>query len=252
MSPATRDPATDEGRFVATRWTLVHAAGDSQLASSRAGEALSELCRVYWRPLYVFLRSEGLGTEDAQDLTQGFFAELIHDRSFRRAEREKGRFRSFLLGALKHFVADARDGDRAQKRGGGKVRELFDEHTIAELEARVQLADVRNATALYDREWAAALLRQAIDRLEQECTIAGKKALFDTLHQYVAAAGDDIIPYEDISRRLHRGVATLRSDVARLRSRYRAILREEVRGTVLEARDVDDELRYLCQVIAQT
>lgn len=252
MPLATGDSPTQNGQFIATRWTLVHAAGDSQLASSRAGEALSELCRVYWRPLYVFLRSDGFGPEDAQDLTQGFFAELIRDRSLRRAEREKGRFRSFLLGALKHFVADARDGDRAQKRGGGKIREIFDERTIAEVEARVQLADVRNATALYDREWAAALLRQTIDRLEQESAIAGKKALFDVFRQYLPAMSDDALPYEEISRRMHRGVATLRSDVARLRSRYRAILREEVRSTVLEAGDVDDELRYLCQVIAQT
>ena len=118
MSAALRDVATPAEQFVSTRWTVVLAAGDSRLSSDRVLDALSELCRIYWRPLYLFLRREGISAEDAQDLTQGFFAELIRDRSYLRADREKGRFRSFLLGALKHFVADARDRERAQKRGG--------------------------------------------------------------------------------------------------------------------------------------
>jgi RNA polymerase sigma-70 factor (ECF subfamily) len=209
------------------------------------------LCRIYWRPLYLFLRRQGHSPADAQDLTQGFFAELISDRMLRRADRDKGRFRSFLLGALKHFVADVRDGDQAQKRGGGKTRELFDEHVIAEVEAQVTTAERWNATALFDREWAAALLRQTLDRLAHECAIAGKPALFEALCPYLAGTSDEAIPYEEITQRLHRGAGTLRSDVMRLRTRYRAILREEVRGTVLEPGEVDDELRYLCQVLAQ-
>jgi DNA-directed RNA polymerase specialized sigma24 family protein len=250
MPVATREPNAPDEHFVATRWTVVLAAGDSNLASDRASEALSELCRIYWRPLYLFLRREGIGSEDAQDLTQGFFVEMIRDRSYRRADREKGRFRSFLLGALRHFVADARDGEQAQKRGGGKIRELFDESAIAEVEAQVPTAQNWSACAVFDREWAAALLRQTFDRLTQECTIAGKPELFAGLRPYLAGTSDEAIPYEEISQRLHRGAGTLRSDVARLRTRYRTILREEVRGTVLEPEEVDDELRYLCQVIA--
>src|SRR6476646_11674470 len=126
MSPALRDVTTQAEQFVSTRWTVVLAAGNSRLSSARALDALSELCQIYWRPLYLFLRREGIGAEDAQDLTQGFFAKLIRDRTHFRVDREKGRFRSFLLGALKHFVADARDHERAQKRGGGKIREPFD------------------------------------------------------------------------------------------------------------------------------
>jgi RNA polymerase sigma-70 factor (ECF subfamily) len=251
MPTATRDPHLQDGRFVSTRWTIVLAAGDSQLPSARAWEALSELCRIYWRPLYLFLRREGIGSEDAQDLTQGFFAELIRDRTYRRADREKGRFRSFLLGGLKHFLADARDGEQTQKRGGGKIRELFDESAIAEVEAQVRTAENWSASALFDREWAAALVRQTFDRLSQECDIAGKRALFDGLRPYLAGDGDEAIPYEELSLRLRRSAVTLRSDVARLRARYRTILREEVRGTVIEPGEVDDELRYLCQVIAQ-
>ena len=252
MPLATRDPATQKGQFVSTRWTVVLAAGDSQLPSAHAGQALSELCRIYWRPLYLFLRREGIPSEEAQDLTQGFFAELIRDRTYRRADREKGRFRSFLLGALRNFVANARQSEQRQKRGGGMIREIFDEHAIAELEqARAAAKWSGSATALFDREWAAALMRQTFDRLTQECAIAGKKALFETLHPYLATTGDEAIPYQEISRQLHRPAGTLRSDVARLRTRYRVILREEVRGTVAEPAEVDDELRYLCQVIAQ-
>src|SRR5947199_10330917 len=104
--------------FASTRWTMVLEAGDSATAAAHALSALSELCQIYWRPLYAFLRRQGYGPEDAQDLTQGFFAHLIETRAYARADREKGRFRSFLLGALKHFLAHARDYDRAQKRGG--------------------------------------------------------------------------------------------------------------------------------------
>ncbi len=177
---------------------------------------------------------------------------LIRDRSYRRADREKGRFRSFLLGALKHFVADARDGRMAQKRGGGKIHELFDEYAVAEVEAQVQSGVNWTASALFDREWAAALLRQTLDRLAQESALAGRTVLFDALRPFLAGAGDATIPYEKLSQQLHRSAVTLRSDVNRLRTRYRAILREEVRGTVLEPEEVDDELRYLFQVIAQT
>jgi DNA-directed RNA polymerase specialized sigma24 family protein len=140
--PATlSDVRTREGQFASTRWTVVLAAGASDVSSARAHDALSELCRIYWRPLYLFLRREGIGAEDAQDLTQGFFAELIGDRSYLRADREKGRFRSFLLGALKHFVADARDREQAQKRGGGKIREPFDEATIRKRKTRSRVTN---------------------------------------------------------------------------------------------------------------
>lgn len=251
LAPLDRKTQND-GQFVATRWTVVLAAGDSQLSTGHAWEALSELCRIYWRPLYLFLRHQGSGAEDAQDLTQAFFAKLIRDRTYRRADRERGRFRSFLLAALKHFVADARDSSQAQKRGGGQIRELFDDGAIAEVEAQLQTPGRWSASVLYDREWAAALLRQTLDRLAQECALAGRTPLFEALRPYLAGAGDETIPYQELTERLHRNPVTLRSDVARLRTRYRTILREEVRGTVLAPDDVDDELRYLWQVIAQT
>ena len=238
-----------EDLFASTRWTMVLEAGDSATASAQALSALSELCQIYWRPLYAFLRKQGYGPEDAQDLTQGFFAHLIESRAYAHADREKGRFRSFLLGALKHFIADVRDRGRALKRGGGMILEKLDDKAIAEAEAQIARAAKWQADEVYDCEWAASLVRQALDRLRQECALAGKVELFGYLMPYLAAPEEAPVPYEEMARRSHRLVTTLRSDVARLRARYRAILREEVRGTVHEATEVNEELRYLCRAV---
>ena len=251
MPPPRGETTTRATLFPSTRWTIVLEAGDDEASSRRSLSALSELCRIYWRPLYLFLRREGFGPDDAQDLTQGFFADLIETRAYARADREKGRFRSFLLGALKHFAANARDRERAQKRGGGIVPEQFDERVVSEVEAQVGRAARWKADHVYEREWAASLLRQALDRLAQECALARKAALFDCLKPYLSAVGETAVPYEEMAPRLRRPVATLRSDVARLRARYRAILREEVRGTVAEASEVDEELRHLCRVLVE-
>src|SRR5215467_10062629 len=134
MPPALQTPTRDSS-FASTRWTVVHQAADSQTASQHALSALSELCQIYWRPVYVFLRRQGIPEHDAQDLTQGFFADLIDSRAYSRADPTKGRFRSFLLGTLKHFVAHARDRDHAQKRGGGTLPVQLDERAIAEADA---------------------------------------------------------------------------------------------------------------------
>ncbi|MEO7167281.1 MAG: sigma-70 family RNA polymerase sigma factor [Spartobacteria bacterium] len=250
MPSALRAVPIQDGAFVSTRWTVVLAAGDSQLSSGQALDALAELCRTYWRPLYLFLRREGIGAEDAQDLTQGFFEKLIRDRSSLRANREKGRFRSFLLGALKHFLADARDREHAQKRGGGKIREPFDEAAIAEAENQVARNERWDAHRVYDREWAETLLRQSFDRLEEESAFAGKAALFHALKSHLSLGTEETVPYDELSARVRRPAATLRKDVERLRARYGDILREEVRGTVTDPAEVDEELRYLCQALA--
>ncbi len=181
---------------------------------------------------------------------RAILAHLIETRAYARADREKGRFRSFLLGALKHFIADARDRRQALKRGGGMILVKLDDKAIAEAEAQIARATKWQTDDVYDREWAASLLRQALDRLAQECALAGKAELFSYLKPYLAATEESTIPYEEMARRSHRPVTTLRSDVARLRKRYRVILRKEVLGTVLEAAEVDEELRHLCQVLA--
>jgi len=228
---------------------MVLDAGESQAPSEEALNALSELCRIYWRPIFLFLRRQGSNPDDAQDLTQGFFTHLIESRAYTRADPKKGRFRSFLLGALKHFVADARDREHAQKRGGGKIRETFDEATISEAENQVARNERWQADRVYDREWAETLLRQALARLAQECAFAGKATLFEVLKSHLSPDGEEAVPYDELSARVRRTAATLRKDAERLRARYGEILREEVCGTVTDPAEVDEELRYLCQAL---
>jgi RNA polymerase sigma-70 factor (ECF subfamily) len=235
--------------FQSTRWSLVLAASGEDATPSQSHEALSELCGIYWRPVYLFLRRHGYSPDNAQDLTQAFFADLIESRSYARADREKGRFRSFLLGALKHFLADARDRETAMKRGRGKIHEPLDEAALAQAEKQLAASERWNTHQFYDRAWAEALLRQAMRRLAEECAFAGKSALFEALKSHLSPASDEVMPYREIAVRLGRAAATLRKDAERLRARYGEILREEVRGTLSDPAEVDDELRYLCQAI---
>src|SRR5262249_50582467 len=177
--PPPFQATTRDSSFASTRWTVVRQAADSQTASQHALSALSELCQIYWRPVYVFLRRQGIPEHDAQDLTQGFFAELIDSRAYSRADPMKGRFRSFLLGTLKHFVAHTRDHDHAQKRGGGNTPVQLDEAALSEAETYASRSIHSSADGIFDREWAASLARQALDRLAQEYELGGKAAVFE-------------------------------------------------------------------------
>jgi len=247
--PAALSPTTRDSSFASTRWTVVNQAADSETSSEHALRALSELCQIYWRPVYLFLRCQGIAQHDAEDLTQGFFADLIENRAYARADRMKGRFRSFLLGTLKHFIAHARDRDHAQKRGGASVPVQLDEAAISEAETYASRCNHWSADGVFEREWAGSLTRQALDRLAQEYELGGKGALFEALKLRLGANAAAPVSYQEMAKRLGRSAATLRVDVARLRGRYRAILREEVCGTVLDPRDVDEELRYLRQAM---
>jgi DNA-directed RNA polymerase specialized sigma24 family protein len=250
MTVTTPTETRCQGLFTSTRWTMVLDAGESQTPPTEALRALSELCRIYWRPIFLFLRRQGSSPDDAQDLTQGFFAHLIESRAYARADPDKGRFRSFLLGALKHFVAHARAHDRTQKRGGGMILGPLDTAAIAEADARAVGPQTWSAERVYEREWAETLLRTALDRLAEECALAGKDELFKKLNSHLSVSSERAIPYEQLSLQLGRPITTLRSDVARLRSRYRAILREEVGGTVADTSEIDAELRHFCEVLA--
>jgi DNA-directed RNA polymerase specialized sigma24 family protein len=247
--PAALRATTRDSSFTSTRWTIVRQAADSGTLSEHALSALSELCQIYWRPVYVFLRRQGIPRHDAEDLTQSFFADLIENRAYARADPMKGRFRSFLLGTLKHFLAHSRDHERAQKRGGGVVPVQLDEVAISEAERYAARCNNWSADGVFEREWAASLARQTLDRLAQEYELGGKGALFEALKSRLIAGEAAAIPYEQLADRLGRTAAHLRVDVARLRARYRAILREEVSGTVVDLRDVDEELRYLRQAM---
>ena len=224
-------------------------AADSQTASQHALNALSELCQIYWRPVYLFLRRQEIPRNDAQDLTQSFFAEFLEDRTYARADPMKGRFRSFLLGTLKHFLAHARDHDHAQKRGGSVVPVQLDERAISEAETYASRCNHWSADGVFEREWAGSLARQALDRLGREYELGGKGDLFEALKDHLGANAAAAVTYEEIAKRLGHSAATLRVYSTRLRARYRAILREEVSGTLLDPREVDEELRYLRQAM---
>jgi DNA-directed RNA polymerase specialized sigma24 family protein len=243
--PASSSATTRDSSFASTRWTVVYQAANSKASSQQALSALSELCQIYWRPVYLFLRRQGIPRNDAQDLTQSFFAEFIEDRTYARADPMKGRFRSFLLGTLKHFLAHTRDRDRAQKRGGSAVPLQLDERAISEAETYAARCNHWSADGLFEREWAGSLARQALDRLGQEYELGGKGDLFEALKDHLGASAATAVPYAEMAKRLGRSAATLRVYAARLRGRYRAILREEVSGTLLDPRDVDEELRHL-------
>ena len=240
-------PTTQDGvAFAATHWSVVLAAQGSTTA---AQAALDKLCRTYWRPIYGFVRRQGVGPEEAKDLTQGFFAHLIESRAYTRADPERGRFRAFLLGALKYFIADERKRERAQKRGGGAALLPLDQAAIAEAEARAGGLERWSAERVYEQEWALTLLRRALKRLAEECALAGKRDLFESLKSHLSPGSGTRVPYGQIATRLGRSAGTLRSDVARLRERFGAILREEVQSTLLDAADVDGELHYLCETL---
>src|SRR2546423_2411907 len=201
MPAVSPTETTRESLFASTRWTIVLDAGESQTPPDQALNALSELCQIYWRPIFLFLRRQGSNPDDAQDLTQGFFTHLIESRAYARADPEKGRFRSFLLGALKHFVAHARAHDRTQKRGGGIILGQLDTAAIAEADARAVGSQTWSAERIYEREWAETLLRQALDRLAEECAPAGKGGVFKQFESHPSGSHQTSSPHQGKSLR---------------------------------------------------
>lgn len=239
-----------EKLFASTSWTLILEAGGPE-TSGQARRALTQLCTIYWRPVYLFFRRQGYNSHDAQDLTQGLFAELIETRFYLKADRNKGRFRSFLLGASKHFLANRKDYERAEKRGRDINFVPLTDVAEREMEAIIARSYRLKAEDSYEREWGVTLLRRVITLLGEECRLAGKIQLFDALKGHLGAEGTNALSYEELSRQLSRSTTNLRKDVSRLRYRYRAILRDEVRQTVTDDHEVDDELRHLRAIMAR-
>ena len=232
--------------FTTTHWSLILNAQDT--SSPLAAAALERLCRAYWYPLYVYVRRQGEDEESAKDLTQGFFARLLEKRYLAQVQREKGKFRSFLLAALKHFLADERDKARAQKRGGGQTFVSLDDST-GEERYRMEPVDAMDAEKLFERRWALTLLEQARVRLQEEYLESGKSSLYDCLR--VFEAGDRNAPsYAEVAVSLGLTESGVKSAVFRLRQRYRELVREEVANTVDSPEEVDGEIRYLISVIS--
>ncbi len=232
----------------ATPWSVVLTAVHD--SSPGAREALEHLCRVYWYPLYCYVRRHVGSAADAEDLTQSFFAHLLERHTLAKVSQDKGRFRSFLLAALRYFLADEWDKARAQKRGGGCVVVSLNE---AGAEERYQRESGNELTAeqLYERRWAMAVLDRASVRLREEFAAAGKATLGEALCGLQENAGE-AGPYAEIAARLGLPVNTLKSHVHRYRQRFRELLCEEVAQTVATPAEVADELRRLIAVVSGT
>ncbi len=239
--PNVSTPRSAAGRFMTTHWSVVLAAKSA--ASPKRTEALSTLCETYWFPLYAFLRRNGHGTAHAEDLAQAFFAQLLDKDYLRQVEPEKGKFRTFLLTALKHFVSKQRKYDRALKRGGGRTILSLD---VEDAENRYSLEPVDRLTPemLFERSWAMTVLRRAMDRLQGEAATVRKKRLYEELSGYLTAQRA-CVPYADIAEELGMTEGAVKVAIHRMRSRYREILRDEIAQTVADEQQIDDEIRDL-------
>jgi RNA polymerase sigma factor (sigma-70 family) len=234
------------GQFTTTHWSVVIAAGERATASSDA--ALSELCRTYWYPLYAFIRRQGYSPHDGQDLTQAFFARLLEKNYVAKADPERGRFRTYLLAALTHFLADEWDKTRRLKRGGGREIISFD-GASAEERYRLEPVDQLDAAKLYERRWVTTLFEKVLARLEEEFRDSGKGELFDRLKSSLLSEKTGL-SYTELGAPLGMKEDAVKQAVHRMRRRYRELFREEIAQTVAGPGEVEDELKHLFAVLS--
>ena len=249
-------PETIRGQsdpFATTHWSVVLAAGESQANPEIAQTALAQLCQTYWVPLYTFVRSRGHTVHDAQDLTQSFFAYLIDKKIYGRADRHKGKFRSFLLASLKNFLGHAYGRERTLKRGGTRDFLPLNEEQVAEAESMFQThfasGESIGEDRLFERSWAEALVAAGLEQLAEAYRVEGKEKLFQELKIFLTGSSDPLPSYAELAARLGTLASTLRSHVTRLRAQYRKALRAEVRRTVNTEAEVDEEVRELLRVL---
>ena len=229
--------SSPDGFFATTRWTMVRAAGNE------AADALESLCAAYWFPLYAYVRRHGFSNEDAEDLTQAFFAKLLERHDFSGLKQENGRFRAFLLAALKNFLSNERDRAGRLKRGGNITQLSLDWQSA---DTRFQIADGGQIApdAAYDREWAVSLLERVLVRLAEESAAEGKAERFEQMKPFLTL-GKGEIPYASAAAALAMDGGAVRLAVHRLRKRYRELLRNEVADTLADPAMVDEELAVL-------
>lgn len=234
------------GLFNTTQWSAVLAAGS--LGSPAAEEALTALCQTYWYPLYCCVRRHGYIPEDAQDLTQGFFAKLLERNQITLADPERGRFRTFLLRSLENYLRSAHRNRTAQKRGGGREMVSWDAQTAEERFAS-EPADQLSPADRFEREWAQALLEEVLDRLRHEFLVSGREELFAALEPHLW--GDDAsTPHSEIGVALEMTTVAVRVTLHRLRQRFGDLVRAEIANTVANPADVDLELEHLRRILA--
>jgi RNA polymerase sigma factor (sigma-70 family) len=233
--------------FQTTHWTMVLRAGETQSDAS-AQKALSNFCEAYWPPLYAFVRHRGHASAEAQDLVQGFFAHVLEQNTLSRADREKGKLRTFLLGSFQNYLFNEYDRSRALKRGGGRQILSIDEY-LPEAEASMMDTMHLSDSAAYDLVWASNVVKRAWQNLETAFEAEGKKEWLEVLRPFVAGGSKTPLNQEEAAAKLGVPIATLRTWLSRLRQRYREALRSEVASTVSDPAEVDQELHYLYQIL---
>ena len=236
-----------EERFQETAWSVVLAAGAE--TDARAQAALAELCRIYWRPIYAYVRRSGYAVHEAQDLTQSFFQHLLENETLRRASRDKGRFRSFLLGALKLCLADERARQHALKRGGGVQFISLDELIAEESHYQPRTSDLSPAESL-DARWAGVLLERALEKLRTEFAAEGKSETFESLSPFLAGEKPDV-SYQDVAQQIGISLGSVKTQIHRLRQRFATAVRSEIMQTVAAPHEVENELRQLRDVFTR-
>jgi DNA-directed RNA polymerase specialized sigma24 family protein len=242
----SQPPLEGVAAFQPTHWTLVLAAAQSRAPG--ASSALARLCQLYWYPLYAFARRRGKTPEDAQDLTQSFFLQLLERRMLAAADQRKGKFRSFLLAAFQHYLSDQADRDRCLKRGGHCEFISLDFENAEDRYQREPAEAALTAEQLYDARWAILLLSRAKTLLRQEYAAQGRTAIFDALKSFLES-GAPTPSYEAAAAVLGAGLGTTKTLIHRLRKRYTAILREEIARTVSDPSEVDAEIHALCEAL---
>jgi RNA polymerase sigma-70 factor (ECF subfamily) len=234
--------------FRTTHWSVVLAAG--QEASAQAAAALEELCRSYWYPLYAYVRRKGYEVADAQDLTQEFFARLIEKHDLGAVDRRKGKFRSFLLASLEHFLAKEWTRAHRLKRGGGQTIISWDSCNPEE-QYQLEPGGALTAERIYERRWALTVLEQAMAALAADYSAAGKQRLFDELKPLLSGE-DDTISYPELADRLQMSEGAVRVALHRVRQRYGEAVREEIAKIVQRSEDIEEELRHLFAVLSKS
>src|SRR5499427_3793649 len=234
-------------RFGETPWSIVVAAGAT--IEPRAQAALTELCRTYWRPIYAYLRRSGYDAHDAQDFTQSFFQHLLENETLRRVSRERGRFRSFLLGALKRCLADEQMQRHTLKRGG-RIQFISTDDLEAEELHHLRADHEAAPDEILDARWAGVVLERALDKVRTECAAEGKANLFEALSPFLEGTKPHI-SYQEVADRMSLGLGAVKTLIYRLRRQFATAVRREILQTVSAPHEVDDELRRLRTVFAQ-
>jgi RNA polymerase sigma factor (sigma-70 family) len=236
--------------FVTTRWSLIRQRWSAGPLDN-ADPGLTELCQIYWRPIFSFIYRRGYSEADAQDLTQDFFVRIVQGSFLQSVDPERGRFRSFLLKSLKNFLSDAAGKRRRHKRGG-QVQFVSLDTWMSDAPAQLSVSAAVEASTpetLFDAGWAAAIAEEALRRLQMECESKGRRRVYTVLHPYLTSERAEIC-HEKLARALRISKLSAKRLLHHFRIRYRALLREEIAKTVAKESNIDDEIRYLCATLS--